>query len=607
MAFSVKAWLDRFGSGGSYEAPSTDPADNTPLDSVDLRDMETRLSDYTDTREAAEVSARNTAINTHAVDTTAVHGIADTAALATSAALASGLAGKANAAHTHTVSSLGTGTPASGKYLDGGGAWTTLPASGPGGGSVSADEQAALDAAASPTASNEFMTASAVDAAVTAALAGFTSSGLPPNAGLVIAQEVEPDATSYPQLWVPTDSTRTLQVGPVAWVPPSGADTAPAFTVNPVITGSGVVGGTLTCNGGTVTGSPTPTKTYQWKRGGVNISAATASTYVVVSGDIGAALTCAVTATNTSGSASATSNTITGSASATVPGQPTGLTLTPGNTQIGAAWIAPASDGGSAITTYLVEWRQPAGSGSYATFVHSASTTPSITITGVANGTLAGVRVSAVNAIGTGTPTAEVTTTPAATGGAVIIEDVYTDTDGTPLSAHTVAPTGGPVTVFNSGSFTAVWTVKSNRVYSDANYALAHYDPAPATNECDIDFVIRCVSAAGFVAVVARATYASFIATHYEFRFDADAGLLTLYEAPAYTSLGTAAQTFTPGADIVGKAEIRTATKKLYIAGVQKISSATDAITQVGKAGITGGVATATTGLHIDSFKVTNA
>jgi hypothetical protein len=30
--------------------------------------------------------------------------------------------------HTHTVSDLGTGTPASGKYLDGAGAWTALPA-----------------------------------------------------------------------------------------------------------------------------------------------------------------------------------------------------------------------------------------------------------------------------------------------------------------------------------------------------------------------------------------------------------------------------------------------------------------------------------------------
>jgi hypothetical protein len=98
-------------------------------------------------------SAVDGVVGVHAADSTSVHGIADTSALTTSAALTSGLAGKAdtadltsglagkadtsaltsglagkaNTSHTHTVSSLGTGTPASGKYLDGAGAWTTLP------------------------------------------------------------------------------------------------------------------------------------------------------------------------------------------------------------------------------------------------------------------------------------------------------------------------------------------------------------------------------------------------------------------------------------------------------------------------------------------------
>jgi hypothetical protein len=45
---------------------------------------------------------------------------------------------------------------------------------------------------------------------------------------------------------------------------------------------------------------------YQWKRGGVNISGATASTYTLVTADIGAMITATVTATNTAGSASAT-------------------------------------------------------------------------------------------------------------------------------------------------------------------------------------------------------------------------------------------------------------------------------------------------------------
>jgi hypothetical protein len=190
---------------------------------------------------------------------------------------------------------------------------------------------------------------------------------------------------------------------------------APSNTVAPTVSGTGVVGDTLTSTTGTWTGTPT-SYTYQWTRDGTNISGATASTHVVVSGDIGTALRCKVAGVNATGSGTptASSNAITGAASATAPGQPTGLALTPGDTTLAASWTAPASNGGSAITTYLVEWRAPSGSGSYTTFVHGASTTPSITITGLTNGVLTGVRVSAVNAVGTGTPTAEVTATPVA-------------------------------------------------------------------------------------------------------------------------------------------------------------------------------------------------
>jgi hypothetical protein len=47
--------------------------------------------------------------------------------------------------------------------------------------------------------------------------------------------------------------------------------------------------------------------TYQWKDDGVAISGATASTYVLTASEVGATITCTVTATNEGGSASATS------------------------------------------------------------------------------------------------------------------------------------------------------------------------------------------------------------------------------------------------------------------------------------------------------------
>lgn len=72
----------------------------------------------------------------------------------------------------------------------------------------------------------------------------------------------------------------------------------PGNTVAPVISGSTVVGQVLTTSDGTWTGSPAPTFTYQWRRGGVDIAGATAKTYTLVVADEGALMTAVVTATN---------------------------------------------------------------------------------------------------------------------------------------------------------------------------------------------------------------------------------------------------------------------------------------------------------------------
>lgn len=90
------------------------------------------------------------------------------------------------------------------------------------------------------------------------------------------------------------------------------AEPAPVNTVAPVASGYIYFGTTLSCTTGTWTSITTATYTYQWKRNGSNISAATASTYVVAAADEGQSITCAVTATNTAGAGSpATSNALT--------------------------------------------------------------------------------------------------------------------------------------------------------------------------------------------------------------------------------------------------------------------------------------------------------
>lgn len=86
--------------------------------------------------------------------------------------------------------------------------------------------------------------------------------------------------------------------------------TPPTNTTAPVISGTNTVGQTLTTTNGTWSGSLPLTYTYQWKRDGSNIGSATSATYVLVEADADTNVTCEVTATNSIGSASATSNSL---------------------------------------------------------------------------------------------------------------------------------------------------------------------------------------------------------------------------------------------------------------------------------------------------------
>ena len=82
---------------------------------------------------------------------------------------------------------------------------------------------------------------------------------------------------------------------------------APAISGVPTISGTTTQGQTLTATEASVTGSPTPTTTWQWERSGTPISGATASTYVLTALDVGETLTVVQTETNSEGSDTAES------------------------------------------------------------------------------------------------------------------------------------------------------------------------------------------------------------------------------------------------------------------------------------------------------------
>ena len=107
----------------------------------------------------------------------------------------------------------------------------------------------------------------------------------------------------------------------------------PNNTVLPVVSGSAVTNQTLSTTNGTWGGNPT-SYTYLWKHGdgSAAAAAATASTYVVATGDIGFTMVCQVTATGAGSTAATSAATSTVTAQVALSGNPsvdtTGLIVT---------------------------------------------------------------------------------------------------------------------------------------------------------------------------------------------------------------------------------------------------------------------------------------
>lgn len=98
---------------------------------------------------------------------------------------------------------------------------------------------------------------------------------------------------------------KTKLVSPGHFIP----GTAPKLgNPKPELIGNPRVGESLTCLHGEWSGAPRPTFAYEWKRDGVAIAGEKGSAHTVVAADRGTALSCAVTATNEEGKATALTN-----------------------------------------------------------------------------------------------------------------------------------------------------------------------------------------------------------------------------------------------------------------------------------------------------------
>jgi uncharacterized protein (TIGR02145 family) len=166
----------------------------------------------------------------------------------------------------------------------------------------------------------------------------------------------------------------------------------------------------------------------------------------------------------------------------TVPGAPTTVVATAGNTSASVAFIAPASDGGSVITIYTVT-SNPEGR------TATGSSSP-LTVTGLTNGTVYTFTVIATTAVGNSVASAaSFAVTPVTVPGAPI--SVVATAGNTSASVAFVAPDS------NGGSAITNYTVTSNPAGGSATGSSSPLTVTGLTNGISYTFTVVATSAVG--------------------------------------------------------------------------------------------------------------
>jgi titin len=281
-------------------------------------------------------------------------------------------------------------------------------------------------------------------------------------------------------------ASNSVTPNPTATVPgaPTGASATAGNTTATVTFTAPVSNGGSAITGYTVTSSPA---------GGVDVNAGTTGLSHNITGlTNGTSYTFTVTATNAIGAspASGASNTVT---PATSPGPPTGVAATPGNTQATVTFLAPASNGGSAITGYTVNITGGPGVDS-----NAGSTSLNHLLTGLTNLTTYSLTVTATNGVGnaTSTPAVNVTPTSATVPGAPNIGTAISgpgvgqvtvtfsagSTGGSPITGFTVASSPGGGVDPNAGTLVN----PTSRVITGLTLGTAYTFTVKATNAIGI-------------------------------------------------------------------------------------------------------------------------
>lgn len=165
------------------------------------------------------------------------------------------------------------------------------------------------------------------------------------------------------------------------------------------------------------------------------------------------------------------------------------------------------------------------------------------------------------------------------------VSDSFTDTDAVDLVSHT-GETGATWTK-HSNSPSGGGSITTNELRGNTyNNSCFYASGAPAGAEYDVVAPFHCITTGsdyggGVLGRVDTATDTRYNAKHF-----GGTWYLSKNVGGTETTLGTYAQALVSGTTYVLKLEIRNATKKLFVDGVERVSSTDNSITAAGKAGV---------------------